>query len=84
MLSDLVVVATLVAFVAVVAVEAEPAEPDTLPDHVPAVLMTKGEATVPAPLRGAVTPVKPENAPPQLVLVSEGWQTWTGVPDGYR
>ena len=55
-----------------------------LPDHVPAVLMTNGEATVPAPERGAVTPVKPANAPPQLVLVSEGWQTWTGVPEGYR
>ena len=25
-----------------------------------------------------------EEEPPQLELVSEGWQTWTGVPEGYR
>ena len=28
------------------------------------------------------TPLLPP--PPQLELVSEGWQTWTGVPEGYR
>lgn len=66
-----------VKFPAVVAVAA-------LPDHVPAVLITSGLTDVPAPLSGAVTPVRPVKEPPQFELVSDGWQTWTGVPEGYR
>jgi hypothetical protein len=54
------------------------------PDQAPEVSITNGEPTVPTPDSGAVTPVRPVKEPPQLELMSDGWQTWTGVPEGYR